>query len=272
MPRGKSSLFDLFVLLPWWISAGLAIVVYFFGPGVAAMFLENSSALGPVVSFFQIFFPILLAAASLLSLIRSWKTNRNLEVQEDIESLKRLHWKDLEDLLGEVYRRQGYGVKEQLGGGADGGVDLVLHANGAATLVQCKRWTEKAVPVQTVRELYGVMTAEKAQAGILATTTTFTSEARRFAAGKPIELVDGPELLRLVRSVQEETARETSERTRKEEPGSLQGGDGEAAGRVCPSCGSAMVLRTARKGVNAGNQFWGCSAFPKCRQTAEIAR
>ena len=26
-----------------------------------------------------------------------------------------------------------------------------------------------------------------------------------------------------------------------------------------------MVLRTARRGANQGNQFWGCSTFPKCR-------
>lgn len=34
---------------------------------------------------------------------------------------------------------------------------------------------------------------------------------------------------------------------------------------MCPKCGSKMVLRTASKGANAGNQFWGCSSFPKCR-------
>lgn len=33
----------------------------------------------------------------------------------------------------------------------------------------------------------------------------------------------------------------------------------------CPTCGSQMVLRTARQGANAGNQFWGCSNYPKCR-------
>jgi ssDNA-binding Zn-finger/Zn-ribbon topoisomerase 1 len=26
-----------------------------------------------------------------------------------------------------------------------------------------------------------------------------------------------------------------------------------------------MVLRKASKGKNAGNEFWGCSAFPKCK-------
>ena len=34
---------------------------------------------------------------------------------------------------------------------------------------------------------------------------------------------------------------------------------------LCPRCGSTMVLRTATRGENKGNQFWGCSGFPKCR-------
>lgn len=33
----------------------------------------------------------------------------------------------------------------------------------------------------------------------------------------------------------------------------------------CPKCGSPLVLRTAKKGDKAGNQFYGCSNFPKCR-------
>jgi hypothetical protein len=37
------------------------------------------------------------------------------------------------------------------------------------------------------------------------------------------------------------------------------------ANRLCPKCGSVMVMRTAKKGENAGNQFWGCSNYPSCR-------
>lgn len=37
------------------------------------------------------------------------------------------------------------------------------------------------------------------------------------------------------------------------------------AERKCPQCGSAMALRTAKSGANAGKQFWGCSTFPRCR-------
>jgi len=34
---------------------------------------------------------------------------------------------------------------------------------------------------------------------------------------------------------------------------------------ACPKCGSEMILRTAKKGENAGQQFWGCSNYPTCR-------
>lgn len=33
---------------------------------------------------------------------------------------------------------------------------------------------------------------------------------------------------------------------------------------LCPRCKSTMILRTAKKGANAGNQFWGCTTYPKC--------
>lgn len=34
---------------------------------------------------------------------------------------------------------------------------------------------------------------------------------------------------------------------------------------TCPKCGSSMVIRETKKGVNQGKQFLGCSTFPKCR-------
>lgn len=34
---------------------------------------------------------------------------------------------------------------------------------------------------------------------------------------------------------------------------------------VCPKCGAPMVKRVAKKGNNAGNEFWGCSRYPSCR-------
>ena len=34
---------------------------------------------------------------------------------------------------------------------------------------------------------------------------------------------------------------------------------------TCPRCGSPLVLRTAKKGNYEGSEFYGCSAFPRCR-------
>ena len=39
---------------------------------------------------------------------------------------------------------------------------------------------------------------------------------------------------------------------------------------VCPRCGSALVLRIAKKGENAGKQFYGCSSFPKCKYIQNV--
>ena len=39
---------------------------------------------------------------------------------------------------------------------------------------------------------------------------------------------------------------------------------------ACPLCGGLMVLRTARKGMNAGKQFWGCKNYPKCKGTRPL--
>jgi len=38
----------------------------------------------------------------------------------------------------------------------------------------------------------------------------------------------------------------------------------------CPVCNALMLKRVARRGVNAGSAFFGCSNYPKCRGTRAI--
>lgn len=54
--------------------------------------------------------------------------------------------------------------------------------------------------------------------------------------------------------------------TRKEHLASLKARHSSTT--TCPKCGSTLVLRTVRSGAKAGNRFYGCSAYPKCRHTA----
>jgi len=102
----------------------------------------------------------------------------------------------------------------------------------------------------------GLMTAEKADQAIIVTTGNFTRDARDFAAGKPIQLVDGPQLLALVQSVQAKRPDSENQPT----PTAA-----ETAAPACPQCGKPMVQRIARRGSNAGSRFWGCSAYPACK-------
>jgi len=38
----------------------------------------------------------------------------------------------------------------------------------------------------------------------------------------------------------------------------------------CPQCGKPMALRTAKSGMNAGRQFWGCTAYPECKKIVDV--
>lgn len=168
-----------------------------------------------------------------------------------LRALREMAWPDFELVVGEAYRQQGYSVKERGGRQADGGIDLELARGSERVIVQCKHWRNRLVPVQLVRELLGVVTAEGADRGILVATSGFTRDALSFAEGKPLELIDGEALAELTGPPTGSAAARSSAAPARE-PG-------------CPTCGKPMVLRTARRGQKVGSQFWGCSAFPACR-------
>lgn len=163
--------------------------------------------------------------------------------------------------MAEAFRRQGYAVDYSLGRGADGGVDIILKKDGRKSLVQCKQWKVFSIGAPVIREMFGLMTAEKADEAIIVTTGKFTRDAKTFAEGKPIRLVDGPQLLALVQSVQ----------SRPETKPSVEMKTTATDAPACPTCGLEMVLRTSRRGANAGNQFWGCSGYPLCKGTRKVS-
>ncbi len=43
-----------------------------------------------------------------------------------------------------------------------------------------------------------------------------------------------------------------------------------AGSPLCPKCGKPMIKRVAKKGMNAGNEFWSCSTYPECNGTRSI--
>lgn len=191
---------------------------------------------------------------------------RLLDRQTGASSIRELGWKDFERLLAEAFRRQGYSVEHLGGAGPDGGVDLRLRRSGETLLVQCKQWRTWKVGVKTVRELYGVVASEDATGGIVVTSGEFTADAIEFAHKISIRLIPGSQLAAMIQAVQQGTQTLPSAARRAAVEASVD------ETPVCPKCGTAMLLRTANRGGNAGSQFWGCSRYPACRSIQPLSK
>lgn len=174
----------------------------------------------------------------------------SLQVFDDIE------WKRFETLCAELFAQAGFEARTQ-SHGADGGVDIWLHSRnavGPVAIVQCKHWLTKTVGVKEVRELLGVMAAEKVARGTFVTTSRFSDDAEQFARDNGIHLLDVQGLLKLI-----------EKRMPEQQQALLQHAyEGEYWRPTCASCGVKMVERTPRKG---GSAFWGCGDYPRCRFT-----
>ena len=82
----------------------------------------------------------------------------------------------------------------------DGGIDIVVvDGSGRRAIVQCKRY-KGTVGASTVRDLYGTLMHSGADLGYLVAAGKISTEAREWAAGKPLVLIDGDTLVRLSRS------------------------------------------------------------------------
>jgi restriction endonuclease len=97
-----------------------------------------------------------------------------------------------------IFAREGYRVLNTRDT-KDGGIDILLtDRKGQQAVVQCKRYNH-TVGEPVVRDLYGTMIDAGATHAYLVTTATISQDARRWAFGKPIELIDGQRLVQLAK-------------------------------------------------------------------------
>lgn len=279
MGRRKQSaaedLMELTSRVPWWVGVALAVVSYLVLHAVAGrpvVFDPKSPSFVGIMfrglaSAAQYVLPIMFLAGAAMSAIRRHQAAAlvaGVAARNDAGAINEMSWREFEVLIGEAFRLQGYAVTETGGGGADGGVDIVLTRDGEKSLVQCKQWKAYKVGVDVVRELYGVMAAKGAAGGFVVTSGRFTDEATTFASGLNVRLVDGVRLHALIRQATEARARRASA-TLAPEPGREPLASASIAPPACPACAKPMVRRLAKRGANAGGEFWGCTGYPVCK-------
>ncbi|TWE02289.1 restriction system protein [Pseudomonas sp. AG1028] len=119
-------------------------------------------------------------------------------------NLAAMGWEDFEHLIRELFEQEfsvNGGEVKVTQASRDGGVDAVAFdpdpIRGGKIVIQAKRYTN-TVGVGAVRDLYGTVLNEGANKGILVTTSDYGPDSYAFAAGKPIVLLSGANLLHML--------------------------------------------------------------------------
>lgn len=178
MSRRQTVFEDLIIIaakLPW--QAGLALALLsFIGLHIIAVYFASPMVVSGNRIFWEIYSHILLATVARLAQFivppaliigagtSVWRRSRASGLVDGAElgetaGAGALSWSEFEQLVAELLRRQGCSVTENLIGGPDGGVYLVLRKGNERALAQCNHWRTQRVAASIVRELKGVMAA-----------------------------------------------------------------------------------------------------------------
>jgi Restriction endonuclease len=176
------------------------------------------------------------------------------------ELLDALEWRRFEQLVTWYFQKTGFEARRSRVG-ADGGVDIHVFNRGVDrpfAYVQCKAWYAYKVGVKPIRELFGVMAADRISTGYFITTGGFSAEAHDFAKGRDMKLITGGYLLEKLNSLPESDRSDILQHVTA----------GDYRTPTCPRCDVKMVRRTGSDG-----DFWGCPNYsrrPSCRQTFKL--
>jgi restriction system protein len=178
------------------------------------------------------------------------------------EFLRKIDWKLYEDICMEYLRIKNCDADVTCTG-ADGGIDIKVNdKNGKViALAQCKSWN-KPIGVSLIRELFGIMAAEKVKHGIFLTTSIFSNEAKQFAQSKPLLLIDGEEFIKAINLLRLEDKKRIEILVNQD----------DYSTPTCVHCNLKLVKRTTKSGPNAGRIFWGCVNYPTCKVTMHFAK
>lgn len=210
--RKDLNVIDFLAQIPWWVSVTLSASFYLLLKFIVPYFEAQSSlvtevhvSLGPVIA------PVVALALLSPVTFSFLKSNRRKKLQalkEEIQSIQELSWPQFKEFVAEAYKCKGYTIMENDSFTADPSIDLVMRKSANLYLVQCRYWQNRKLGLREAKNLFSLMHAKQASGVFLLTTGIFTNEARHYAAGSPINLVDGIELVELLGKVLAKSATE----------------------------------------------------------------
>lgn len=181
----------------------------------------------------------------------------------DLALLQSVEWKRFEALCAGYFERCGFESAMQ-GAGTNGQRSIVLRGRNSPSdiygIVHCADGESgEAIGVKPIRDLLIAMADRHVRRGIFVTAAAFTRDAREFADGNPVFLLDGESLLQSILSRPEGEQRELLSIA-------IQG---DYTVPSCPGCGS----KTQRKRGFSGKPYWACvNRQTRCRYKRWVGR
>lgn len=175
-----------------------------------------------------------------------------------IHEIDKMDGRQFENYLGQLFKAQGYKVIVTQATG-DYGADLVIDKDGKKIVVQAKRYS-KNVGIKAVQEAYAAIGHYNASEAWVVTNSDYTEAACTLAKSNSVKLIQREQLIEMILKMKHGESVQTAKQ--QEEMSSMSS---TTEAKVCKRCGKQMIRRKGPRG-----DFYGCSTFPKCRNTETV--
>ena len=183
----EKSVFAILLRSSWWVSFAVAAGVLV----LARIVLPEQYVVGGVMA------AIPFVGIGFVTAWRQLRAPSAARVASTLEVVDAMSWREFSSAIEAAFRRDGYAVTRLDGNAAD----FALTREGRVSLVVCKRWKAASTGIEPLRELDAAKEARGAHEGIYVAAGGVTDNARRYAAGNRLRVLEGTELAQLLRDV-----------------------------------------------------------------------
>jgi restriction system protein len=184
----EKSLFAILLRSSWWVSFAVAAGIV----AVARMAFPERYLVGGLLT------AIPFLGIGFVTAWRQLRAPNAARVASDLERIEAMSWREFSIAIEDAFRHDGHGTRRLEGSAAD----FEMTKAGRTSLVSCKRWKAASTGVESLRDLDALAKARDAHEGIYIVIGGVTDNARRYAAGSKVRIVEGVELAQLLRGGQ----------------------------------------------------------------------
>lgn len=209
----------------------------------------------PILIIVIVLFVLYRISKFLFFKLKEKKYQRKLS-QSGIRDIDQMDGLQFEMYLKALFSELGYKTKVTTGS-HDFGADLLLKRNGEKIVMQAKRYKYKSnVSLDAVQQIFTAKAYYHADQAWIITNSVYTKSANTLAKACDVTLLDRYKLVEFINKINPTVT-----------PGKVKS-TVQPEDRKCPHCNGTLTIRHSKQ----GRSFMGCSNFPECKHTENIAK